>query len=66
MSEWIVPDEDIGCDGAYFDYDEVLRCKDCQHYKPFLHKKNRKYCFKFDHVTTANDFCSFAERKEDV
>ena len=43
---------------------ELITCKSCVHYKPFLHKKNRKYCFKHDHVTTANDFCSFAERKE--
>ena len=42
---------------------EAVRCKDCKHYKPFLHKKNRKYCFKFDHLTSADDFCSFAERR---
>lgn len=47
------------------DVEEVVRCKDCVHYKPFLHKKNRKYCFKFDHTTTAEEFCSFAERRKD-
>ena len=47
------------------DVTEVVRCKNCAFYKPFLHKKNRKYCFKHDHVTMADDYCSFAERRED-
>jgi hypothetical protein len=32
--EWIVPDADLGCDGAYFDYQELVRCRDCIHWKP--------------------------------
>ena len=28
--EWIVPDADLGCDGAYFDYQELVRCKECR------------------------------------
>lgn len=28
--EWIVPDADLGCDGAYFDYQELVRCRDCR------------------------------------
>lgn len=30
--EWIVPDADLGCDGAYFDYQELVRCRECLHY----------------------------------
>lgn len=29
--EWIVQDVDLGCDGAYFGYHELVRCKDCKH-----------------------------------
>ena len=28
--EWIVPDADLGCDGAYFDYQELVRCRECR------------------------------------
>jgi hypothetical protein len=30
--EWIVPDADLGCDGAYFDYQELVRCRECGKY----------------------------------
>lgn len=32
--EWIVPDADLGCDGAYFDYQELVRCGECKWYDP--------------------------------
>ena len=33
--EWIVPDADIGCDGAYFGYQELVRCRDCKYSDTF-------------------------------
>lgn len=30
MSEWIVSSEDLGCDGSYFSYCEVIRCSNCR------------------------------------
>ena len=30
MSEWIISDEDLGCDGAYLSYQQIVRCKDCR------------------------------------
>jgi len=75
MLEWADREKNDECRRGYHDCivivkdmpTAVVTCKECLHYKPFLnYKKNRKYCFKFDKVTTANDFCSFAERKEDV
>ena len=30
--EWIVPDADLGCDGAYFDYQELVRCGECKYW----------------------------------
>ena len=32
--EWIVPDADLGCDGAYFDYQELVRCWECKYFLP--------------------------------
>ena len=65
MREWIVPDNDIGVDGAYFDYQELLRCKDCKWYSSgTLNGKHlcmiNKYLF--DEVE-ADDYCSRAERR---
>lgn len=38
--EWIVPDADLGCDGAYFNYQELVRCKDCKWYSIYEAKKD--------------------------
>ena len=63
MREWIVPDNDIGVDGAYFGYQEILRCKDCR-----LWKTEDCYmcnsCKVGTTLMTESDFCSRAERKE--
>ena len=64
--EWIVPDADLGCDGAYFDYQEVVRCKDCK-YKVVTDDGE---WYELDVVCsywetdglTADDYCSYGER----
>ncbi len=38
--EWIVPDADLGCDGAYFDYQELVRCGECKWYSIYEAKKD--------------------------
>lgn len=55
--EYVISEEDLGCDGSYFSYEEVIRCRDCKHY-------DHGYCgwnetFTFD----SDDFCSYGERK---
>jgi hypothetical protein len=42
---------------------EIIRCKDCIHWKHSDVRKN--YCEVFDWMNTADDFCSFAERRTD-
>ena len=47
---------------------EVVRCKDCEHYKPQPKYKNSetKYCCRSAYVrVNADDFCSYGERKEE-
>ena len=58
--EWIVPDADLGCDGAYFDYQELVRCKEC------IHFTQGGWCDReFDWFPVdGNDFCSMAEKME--
>lgn len=41
---------------------ETTHCAECKHWKHSDVRKN--YCEVFDWVNTADDFCSFAERKE--
>lgn len=74
--EFIVPIDDIGVDGAYFGYTELIRCKDCKHF--------RIYCRVVDGIRTdyacdildehydpygkkrvaLDDYCRWAERKQ--
>lgn len=75
--EWIVPDEELGCDGAYFSYTKVVRCKDCYYCveeKSF--GKTHYYCDAFfEHAdgdligvgleVQPDHFCSWGERRED-
>lgn len=79
MREWIVPDNDIGVDGAYFDYQELLRCKDCKYWMPHSqfgfdedNEEYHDYCGRlvpdddyYAFTRNADDFCSRAERKSE-
>ena len=38
--EFIVPVDDIGVDGAYFGYTELIRCKDCKHCRVYCRVVN--------------------------
>ena len=70
MREWIVNDEDLGCDGAYFSYAEIVRCKDCKYYW----KNNSKYKSNMEDLddlmmclASPKDeaFCSEGERRQE-
>ena len=69
--EWIVPDADLGCDGSYFDYQELVRCADCKWFqcnmRPDGYLPNgvdeyecRHWCGGCD----PTDFCSYGKRKD--
>lgn len=60
--EWIIPDADLGCDGAYFDYQELVRCKDCVFSEGF----GWSACPMLGIVKLKDDdFCSRGERRTD-
>lgn len=69
MSEWIVSDEDLGCDGAYFNYQEIVRCKDCKLFQPFkgarakVNTDKSGWCGINDYSVRADDYCSYGERR---
>ena len=72
MSEWIITDEDLGCDGAYFSYQQIVRCKDCIHAYPQDEKEGDDLvtftrCSKWDYGFAPrikpDDYCSYGERK---
>ena len=67
MSEWIVSDEDLGCDGAYYSYTEVVRCKDCKHWHEDVANFTaipRGGCKLVRGLTNGDFFCALGERKE--
>lgn len=61
--EWVVSEEDLGCDGAYFSYTEVVRCRNCKWHNTTVHEK----CVAYDAfwVTDPDDYCAWGERRED-
>lgn len=61
--EWIVPDADIGVDGAYFGYQELVRCKDCRWHKDV--EPGMVYCPATVGGWVENDwFCKGGNRKD--
>lgn len=54
MAEWILTDKDIGMDGAYYDYPELVRCKDCI---------KKPICTIYLETNDDYGYCSMAERK---
>lgn len=73
--EWIVPDEDLGVDGAYFDYQELVRCKDCKWYEiAYLkrdgtadkrHKPSMCMIGAYAKPRKADWYCADGERRKD-
>ncbi len=71
--EFIIPAEDIGVDGAYFGYTELIRCNDCQHFE-YDHVEHvdgvplilaHEICTRWGKgcKTSKNGYCFMAERK---
>lgn len=52
------------CEFPTADVVEVVRCKDCVHWKR-RNLDDKHYCDVFDWVNEGNDYCSFAERRDD-
>lgn len=67
--EWIISEEDLGCDGAYLSHEEIIRCRDCKHYLNSNEKceliDTRLHFYETDKVWTADCFCAWAERRTD-
>jgi len=60
MMEGIVPDADIGVDGAYFGYQELVRCRECA-----VPHNRWTGCPKLGGLVPPDDFyCAFGERKD--
>lgn len=62
--EFIVPVDDIGVDGAYFGYTELIRCKDCKHRDPEDKKCDSGHFIQWNLPRSDEWFCADAERKE--
>lgn len=61
--EWIVADADLGCDGAYFDYQELVRCRECVHRDPEDKKCDCGHDILWQLPRGDDWFCADGERK---
>ena len=59
MKEVIVNAEDLVCLNKE-KLQEIIRCKDCKYYR-----KDRFVCDLTKYASTEDDFCSWAERREE-
>lgn len=65
MAEWILTDRDLGTDGAYYNYPELIRCKDCKKYFPKTEERD-SYCPFVGRIGLEPEgYCAWAERKEE-
>lgn len=64
MAEWILSDKDLGMDGTYYNYHELIRCKECKWHKP-KYPGERPTCLIYLGDWHDDDYCSRAERKEE-
>ena len=69
--EWIISETDLGCDGAYYSYTEVVRCKDCKHFElnhwDGIIITAHEICSKWGSgcKTDKDGYCFLGERKTD-
>ena len=65
--EWIVPDADLGCDGVYFGYEELVRCGECKHRDPEDHKCDCGGLERAGCVFPVDDdyYCKYGQRRMD-
>ena len=63
--EWVVSEEDLGCDGSYFSYNEVIRCKDCKWYDRLDNAGTCCPIIECGNYPKEDGYCYMAARKED-
>ena len=65
MKEWIVPDEDIGIDGGYYGYKQLIRCKECEMWDGSYEVEGYgKRCMNTMVVTKPDFYCGWGQRNE--
>ena len=65
MKEWIVQEEDIGVNGEYFNYQPLIRCKDCKHHELIEdYSDDFEFCNKWKGETKEDGWCYKGARKE--
>lgn len=66
--EWVVSEEDIGCDGSYLSHDRVVRCRDCKYWlgsdEMCLLRTARLLAYEKHEALKEDGFCSSGERKD--
>lgn len=66
--EWVISEEDLGCDGSYLSYNEVVRCKDCKwwerDYQSRYHSDERP-CNIVGMETPPEWYCADGERRRE-
>lgn len=62
--EVIVPADDLVCLGKD-KLQELIRCRNCKHWQKSVINYNEYVCYWGGYVKQEDDYCSWAERKEE-
>lgn len=65
MKEYILTEYDTPFTALENVIGELIRCKDCKYWDDHWAGLNVTKCKAFDWLSKPDDFCSFAERKEE-
>ena len=66
MKEYIAVERQTDNGGYVEIVSELIRCKDCRHFREPNDAIKRTYCWYLaEDVNSEEDYCSWAERKED-
>ena len=60
MKEWVISESDLGCDGAYLSYNEVVRCGECKFYD-----NDFGYCVEWQREKPRDWFCADGRKGEE-
>ena len=59
MKEWVICESDLGCDGSYLSYNEVVRCGECKFYD-----NDFGYCVEWQREKPSDWFCADGRKGE--
>lgn len=63
--EWVISEDDLGCDGSYLSYDEVVRCRNCRYFAIVNQPYDQTWCGVMQDSVKPDGYCYKGEVRDD-